>query len=561
MKTKPTLIPLVLLLLVAIVVPRAAFAQAKKPNILVIWGDDIGLANVSAYSSGVMGYETPNIDRIGKEGIRFLQYYGEQSCTAGRSAFLTGQHIIRSGLSKVGFPGAPMGMSQLDPSIGGLLKNLGYATGQFGKNHVGDRNESLPTVNGFDEFFGNLYHLNAEEEPELPDYPKDPEYLKKFGPRGVLKCKATDKDDPTVDPRFGKIGKQTIEDTGALTKKRMETIDDETSAAAIDFMKREHDAGKPFFCWWNGTRMHLRTHVRPEHRGRYKHGDSEYIDGMIEHDETVGSLLKALDDMGIANDTIVIYSTDNGPHMNTWPDGAMTPFRSEKNTNWEGAFRVPMLVRWPGHIKPGTVTNELMSHNDWIPTLCAIAGEPDIVGKLLKGYTANGKTYKVHLDGYDQSKFLTSVEGTAGNNNGVKSARDKFFYSDDDGLLVAMREGDYKYVFSEQRKEGTMGVWAEPFTTLRLQKIFNLMQDPYERADITSNTFWDWQINHVGSMYGVMDDVFKFAATFKDYPPRSTPPSFNPANVMGDTLRVIKAKKKLEEAFPMLRGEEGKAKE
>ena len=561
MKTKPTLIPLVLLLLVAIVVPRAAFAQAKKPNILVIWGDDIGLANVSAYSSGVMGYETPNIDRIGKEGIRFLQYYGEQSCTAGRSAFLTGQHIIRSGLSKVGFPGAPMGMSQLDPSIGGLLKSLGYATGQFGKNHVGDRNESLPTVNGFDEFFGNLYHLNAEEEPELPDYPKDPEYLKKFGPRGVLKCKATDRDDPTVDPRFGKIGKQTIEDTGALTKKRMETIDDETSAAAIDFMKREHDAGKPFFCWWNGTRMHLRTHVRPEHRGRYKHGDSEYIDGMIEHDETVGSLLKALDDMGIANDTIVVYSTDNGPHMNTWPDGAMTPFRSEKNTNWEGAFRVPMLVRWPGHIKPGTVTNELMSHNDWIPTLCAIAGEPDIVGKLLKGYTANGKTYKVHLDGYDQSKFLTSVEGTAGNNNGVKSARDKFFYSDDDGLLVAMREGDYKYVFSEQRKEGTMGVWAEPFTTLRLQKIFNLMQDPYERADITSNTFWDWQINHVGSMYGVMDDVFKFAATFKDYPPRSTPPSFNPANVMGDTLRVIKAKKKLEEAFPMLRGEEGKPKE
>ena len=532
-----------------------AFAQAKKPNILVIWGDDIGITNVSAYSDGLMGYETPNIDRIGKEGIRFLQYYGEQSCTAGRSAFLTGQHIIRTGLSKVGFPGAPMGMSQLDPSVGGLLKSLGYATGQFGKNHVGDRNESLPTVNGFDEFFGNLYHLNAEEEPELPDYPKDPEYLKKFGPRGVLKCKATDKDDPTVDPRFGKIGKQTIEDTGALTKKRMETIDDETSAAAIDFMKREHDAGKPFFCWWNGTRMHLRTHVRPEHRGRYKHGDSEYIDGMIEHDETVGSLLKALDDMGIANDTIVVYSTDNGPHMNTWPDGAMTPFRSEKNTNWEGAFRVPMLVRWPGHIHPGTVTNELMSHNDWIPTLCAIAGEPDIVGKLLKGYIANGKTYKVHLDGYDQSKFLTSVEGTAGNNNGVKSARDKFFYSDDDGLLVAMRQGDYKYVFSEQRKEGTMGVWAEPFTTLRLQKIFNLMQDPYERADITSNTYWDWNINHVGAAYGMMDDVFKFVATFKEFPPRSSPPSFNPANVMEDTLREIKAKQKLERAFPMLRQE------
>jgi len=530
-------------------------ADAKKPNILVIWGDDIGIANISAYSSGLMGYETPNIDRIGKEGVRFLQYYGEQSCTAGRSAFLTGQHIIRTGLSKVGFPGAPMGMSQLDPSVGGLLKSLGYATGQFGKNHVGDRNESLPTVNGFDEFFGNLYHLNAEEEPELPDYPKDPEYLKKFGPRGVLRCKATDKDDPTVDPRFGKIGKQTIEDTGPLTKKRMETVDDETSAAAIDFMKREQTAGKPFFCWWNGTRMHLRTHVRPEHRGRYKHGDSEYIDGMIEHDDTVGTLLKALADMGIADNTIVVYSTDNGPHMNTWPDGAMTPFRSEKNTNWEGAFRVPCLVRWPGVIHPGTVTNELMSHNDWIPTFCAIAGEPDIVGKLLKGYTANGKTYKVHLDGYDQSKLLREVSGTAANNNGVKSARDKFFYSDDDGLLVAMRVGDYKYVFSEQRKEGTMGVWAEPFTTLRLQKIFNLMQDPYERADVTSNTFWDWQINHVGSAYGMMDDVFKFVATFKEFPPRSFPPSFNPANVLEETLRGIKAEKKLKAAFPMLNTE------
>jgi arylsulfatase len=538
--------------------PGVVFAQANKPNILVIFGDDIGITNVSAYSDGLLGYETPNIDRIGKEGVRFLQYYAEQSCTAGRSAFLTGQHIIRTGLSKVGFPGAPMGMSQLDPSIGGLLKSLGYATGQFGKNHVEDRNETLPTVNGFDEFFGNLYHLNAEEEPELPDYPKDPEYLKKFGPRGVLKCKATDKDDPTVDPRFGKIGKQTIEDTGALTKKRMETIDDETSAAAIDYMKRQHAEGKPFFCWYNSTRMHLRTHVRPEHRGRYTHGDSEYNDGMIEHDETVGTLLKALDDMGITNDTIVVYTTDNGPHMNTWPDGAMTPFRSEKNTNWEGAFRVPCVARWPGHIKPGTITNELMAHNDWVPTLCAIAGEPDIIGKCLKGYQANGHTYKVHLDGYDQSKFLTSVEGTIGKNNGVKSARDNFFYSDDDGLLVAYRKGDYKYVFSEQRKEGTMGLWAEPFTTLRLQKIFNVMQDPFERADITSNTFWDWQLNHVGSMYGVMDDVFKFAETFKDFPPRAYPPSFNPANVMEQVKTGIKAKAALEKAFPMIKEEKAK---
>jgi arylsulfatase A-like enzyme len=530
-----------------------ATASGRKPNILVIWGDDVGIANISAYSNGLMGYETPNIDRIAREGVKMQHYYGEQSCTAGRAAFLTGQHGIRTGLTKVGFPGAPMGMSQLDPSVGGLLKNLGYATGQFGKNHVGDRNESLPTVNGFDEFFGNLYHLNAEEEPELPDYPKDPAYKAKFGPRGVLKCKATDRDDPTVDPRFGKVGKQTIEDTGALTKKRMETIDDETSAAAIDFMKRQQAASKPFFCWFNGTRMHLRTHVRTGHRGRYTYGDSEYIDGMLEHDDTVGALLKALDDMGITNDTIVVYSSDNGPHMNTWPDGAMTWFRSEKNTNWEGAFRVPCLVRWPGAIKPGTVSNELMSHNDWVPTFCAIAGEPDIVNKLKAGYTANGINYKVHLDGYDQSQFQRNVSGTAANNNGTKSARENFFYSDDDGLLVGYRQGPYKYVFSEQRKEGTMGLWAEPFTTLRLQKIFNLMQDPFERADITSNTFWDWQMNHVGAVYGAMDEVFQFVATFKDFPPRSFPPSFNPANIMESTLDTMKQKKALAEGIDVER--------
>jgi arylsulfatase len=532
--------------------PTAAPAPSgRKPNILVIWGDDIGIANISAYSNGLMGYETPNIDRIGREGIKLQHYYGEQSCTAGRAAFLTGQHGIRSGLTKVGFPGAPMGMSQLDPSVGGLLKNLGYATGQFGKNHVGDRNESLPTVNGFDEFFGNLYHLNAEEEPELPDYPKDPGYLAKFGPRGVLRCKATDVDDPTVDPRFGKIGKQTIEDTGALTKKRMETIDDETSAAAIDYMKRQQAAGKPFFVWFNSTRMHLRTHVRADHRGRYTHGASEYIDGMMEHDDTVGSLLKALDDMGIANDTIVVYSSDNGPHMNTWPDGAMTWFRSEKNTNWEGAFRVPCLVRWPAAIKPGTVTNEIMSHNDWIPTLCAAAGEPDIVNKLKAGYTANGINYKVHLDGYDQSQFLRNVSGSAANNNNTKSARDKFFYSDDDGLLVGFRKGDLKYVYSEQRMPGTLGVWAEPFTTLRLQKIFNLMQDPFERADITSNTFWDWQLNEVGGVYGTMDDVFQFIATFKEFPPRSFPPSFNPANLLESMMDDIKTKKSLRDSLDL----------
>ena len=533
--------------------PVPAASADNKPNILVIWGDDIGIANISAYSNGLMGYETPNIDRIAREGLKFQHYYGEQSCTAGRSAFLTGQHIMRSGLSKVGFPGAPMGMSQLDPTIGGLLKNLGYGTGQFGKNHVGDRNPSLPTVNGFDEFFGNLYHLNAEEEPELPDYPKDPAYRVKYGPRGVLKCRATDIDDPSEDPRFGKVGKQTIEDTGPLTKKRMETIDDETSAAAIDYMQRQSAAGKPFFCWFNGTRMHLRTHVRAEHRGRYTHGDSEYIDGMIEHDNHVGSLLKALDDMGIADNTIVIYSTDNGPHMNTWPDGAMTWFRSEKNTNWEGAFRVPCFVRWPGNIKPGTVTNQLMAHNDWLPTLCAIAGEPDIVGKLKSGYTANGIDYKVHLDGFDQSRFLKTVDGSAANNNGTTSARKNYFYSSDDGLLVAMRQGDYKYVFSEQRSPGTMQVWAEPFTTLRLQKIFNVMQDPFERADFTSNTFWDWQMNHVQLMYGVMDDVFQFASTFKDFPPRSFPPSFNPANILEDTLDGIKQRDEFKKSLDLNR--------
>ena len=526
-------------LLIALVCLSILHVKAQgKPNILVIWGDDIGISNISAYSNGLMGYTTPNIDRVAHEGIMFLQYYGEQSCTAGRAAFITGQHGIRTGLTKVGYPGAPMGMSQLDPTIAGLLKQQGYSTGQFGKNHLGDRNENLPTVNGFDEFFGNLYHLNAEEEPELPDYPKDPAYRAKFGPRGVLHCWATTTDNATVDPRFGKIGRQKIEDTGPLTKKRMETIDDETSAAAIDYMKRQQAAGKPFFVWYNATRMHLRTHVRTEHRGKYKHGDSEYIDGMIEHDNTVGDLLKALDDMGIANNTIVMYSTDNGPHMNTWPDGAMTPFRSEKNTNWEGAFRVPCMVRWPGVIKPGTISNEILAHNDWLPTFLDIAGEPNITSKLLAGYTANGKTYKVHLDGFDQTAYL---RGTS-----PASARDRFFYSDDDGLLVAMRLGDYKWSFAEQRMIGTMGVWAEPFTKLRLNKIYNLMQDPYERADFTSNTYWDWVLNHIGAAYGVIADVSEFAESFKQFPPRSIPPSFSPVTIMEDMLNGIKMDKEID---------------
>jgi len=550
----------VLICAAALCVPGITQAAEKKPNILVIFGDDIGIANISAYSGGLMGYETPNIDRVSKEGVRFLHYYGEQSCTAGRSAFLTGQHIIRTGLSKVGFPGAPMGISQEDPTIGGLLRNMGYATGQFGKNHVGDRNDTLPTVNGFDEFFGNLYHLNAEEEPELPDYPKDPAYRAKFGPRGVLKTKATAEDDPTVDPRFGKIGKQTIQDTGALTKKRMETIDDETSAAAIDFMKRQHAAGKPFFVWYNSTRMHLRTHVRAEHRGRYKHGDSEYIDGMIEHDETVGSLLKTLDDLGIANNTILVYTSDNGPHMNTWPDGAMTPFRSEKNTNWEGAFRVPMLVRWPGHIKPGTVTNELMSHNDWIPTLMSIAGERDIVGKLLKGYTTagpQGRTYKVHLDGYDQSMFLTTVSGTPGNTNGAKSARDKFFYSDDDGArghaagrlqvrLLRAAQGGHDGRMGRALHHAANGKGLQSHAgplRARGHHFQHLLGLEPQSCGL--------RLRHDGRGLQVRGDL-------QEYPPRSFPPSFNPANLMEEKIREIKAGRKLREAFPMLNKPEDK---
>jgi len=342
-------------------------APGRRPNILVIFGDDIGLTNVSAYSFGLMGYRTPNIDRIAREGMMFTDYYAEQSCTAGRSTFITGQATLRTGLSKVGLPAADLGLRFEDITIAEALKPLGYATGQFGKNHLGDRNEFLPTVHGLDEFFGNLYHLNAEEEPENPDYPKDPRFKARFGPRGVLKCVATAEDDPTEDPRFGRVGRQKIEDTGPLTKKRMETIDDETTNAAIDFIQRQVRAGTPFFVWWNATRMHLYTHVRPEYQGRS--GISEYFDGMLEHDGHVGQLLTALDDLGIADDTIVVYTADNGPHMNSWPDGAMTPFRDEKNTNWEGAFRVPAMVRWLGRIRAGAVSNDIFSGLDWFPTL------------------------------------------------------------------------------------------------------------------------------------------------------------------------------------------------
>ena len=365
-------------------------AADTQPNIVIIWGDDIGQSNISAYSHGVMGYKTPNIDRLAKEGMMFTDYYAEQSCTAGRASFITGQSGLRTGLTKVGLPGAALGLQKEDPTIAELLKPLGYATGQFGKNHLGDRNEFLPTVHGFDEFYGNLYHLNAEEEPELPDYPKDPAFREKFGPRGVLDSKASDTDDPTVDPRFGKVGKQIIKDTGPLTKKRMETIDDDVANRAVDFIQRQKAAGKPIFLWVNFTHMHFRTHVKPESLGQSGRWMGEYADAMIDHDKNVGTVLKALDDAGIADNTFVMYSTDNGPHMNSWPDAAMTPFRNEKNSNWEGAYRVPAMVRWPGHIKPDSVSNEIVAHHDWLPTLLAIAGDTQVTGQVTQGLQGRG---------------------------------------------------------------------------------------------------------------------------------------------------------------------------
>jgi arylsulfatase len=492
--------------------------DGKKPNIVCIWGDDIGQTNVSAYSLGVMGYRTPNIDRIAKEGMIFTDYYAEQSCTAGRSSFITGQCTLRTGLSKVGIPGATSGLQPEDPTIAELLKNHGYATAQFGKNHLGDLNKYLPTVHGFDEFFGNLYHLNAEEEPERRTYPGE-EFHKNFGPRGVLECKATDRDDPTEQPRWGRIGKQTIKDSGPLTKKRMETIDDETSDAAVDFIKRQKDAGKPFFCWWNGTRMHAFTHVKSDRRDKPGlTSRTEYNDGMIEHDGHVGKILKALDDLGIADNTIVLYTTDNGPHKNTWPDGGTSPFRNEKNSNWEGAFRVPCMIRWPGKIKAGSVSNEIISGHDWIQTFLAAAGEPDVKEKLLKGHEADGKKFKVHLDGYNQLPYLTGQVD--------KSPRRGFFYFNDDGDLVCLRFENWKVVFMEQRVPGTLRVWAEPFTPLRLPKMFDLHADPYEQADITSNSYYQWTIEQGYILFAASALTGEFLKTFKDFPPRQRAASF-----------------------------------
>jgi len=486
-----------------------------KPNILVIWGDDIGYWNLSCYSRGMMGYQTPNIDRIAHEGMLFTDCYGEQSCTAGRAAFIMGQSVFRSGLSKVGLPGATMGMRPEDPTIAELLKPHGYATGQFGKNHLGDRDEHLPTMHGFDEFFGNLYHLNAEEEPELRDYPTPedfPNFRKNFGPRGVLHCWADGK------------GGQTVENTGPLTRKRMQAVDDEFGAAARDFIERAHNDGKPFFLWFNTTHMHFRTHAKPESLGQAGRWQSEYHDVMIDHDKTVGEMLDKLDALGIAEDTIVFYSTDNGPHMNTWPDGGMTPFRSEKNTNWEGAFRVPGIVRWPGKIKAGSVSNEMISHMDWLPTFLAAAGDPHVTEKLLTGHQAAGKTFKVHLDGFNQLPFLSGETD--------KSPRDEFFYFSDDGDLLAMRYDNWKIVFGEQRLRGTMQLWAEPFVTLRVPKMFNLRTDPFEFADITSNTYWDWLANHAYLLVPAQKIVGDFLATFREYPPRQKAASFTVDQVL-----------------------------
>jgi len=493
----------------------SAWGQQKKPNIIVIWGDDIGQYNISAYSNGVMGYRTPNIDRIAKEGMIFTDYYGEQSCTAGRASFITGQVGLRTGLTKVGLPGAKLGLSAEDVTIAQLLKAQGYATGQFGKNHLGDRDEFLPTAHGFDEFYGNLYHLNAEEEPEQRDYPTEqqiPGFRKNFGPRGVIHSYANPD------------GSQRIEDTGPLTTKRMETIDDDIAARAVEFMERENKAGKPVFLWVNFTHMHFRTHEKPTSVGQAGPWMSEYADVMIDHDKNVGTVLQKIDDLGISDNSIVFYSTDNGPHANSWPDAATTPFRSEKNTNWEGAYRVPAMVRWPGHIKAGSVSNEIICHLDWAPTFAAAAGDPDVKEKLLKGYDVGGKTYKVHLDGYNFLPYLTGQE--------AKGPRKEFFYFNDDSELTALRYDNWKLVFLEQRAQGTLQVWAEPFTPLRVPKIFNLRTDPLERADITSNTYYDWLIDHAYLLVPAQVYVGHFLTTFKDYPPRQKAASFNLDSVM-----------------------------
>lgn len=505
MKTTPFTTLLAAVLILACF-GSAAFGQQKKPNILVIWGDDIGTWNVSHNNRGMMGYKTPNIDRIAREGVGFTDYYAQQSCTAGRAAFISGSAPVRSGMTKVGLPGAAEGWQKTDCTMATVLKSQGYATGQFGKNHQGDRDEHLPTMHGFDEFLGSLYHLNAEEEPENRDYPRDMKlangktFLEQFGPRGVLKCTADGK------------GGQTIENLGPLTKKRMETIDEESLAAAKDFISRQAKAGQPFFCWWNGTRMHFRTHVKEEHIGLST--QDEYGDGMVEHDLHVGELLKLIDELGLADNTIVQYSTDNGPHYNTWPDAGTTPFRGEKNSNWEGAFRVPCFIKWPGKFPAGVTLNGIVSHEDWLPTFAAVAGAPDIKEKLLRGAELNGRSYKNHIDGYDLTDYLSGKT--------QESPRKEFIYLNDAAEVVAIRVNDWKAVYLENRAE-QLQVWREPFVHLRLPLLFNLRRDPFEKSQHNSNTYHDWMIDRAFVLVPLQAVASRFLLTLKDFPPSQKP--------------------------------------
>lgn len=489
----------------------------NQPNVLVLWGDDIGTWNISHNNRGMMGYETPNIDRIAESGVGFTDYYAQQSCTAGRAAFIGGSVPIRSGMTKVGLPGAAQGWQMTDVTMATVMKSQGYRTGQFGKNHQGDLDEHLPTMHGFDEFFGNLYHLNAEEEPENEDYPRDMvmrdgrTFLETYGPRGVIHSWANGD------------GTQRIEDTGPLTKKRMETVDDETSEAAMRFIRDAVASGEPFFVWWNGTRMHFRTHVREEHRGISGPSGDEYHDGMVEHDMVIGKFLDLLDELGVTNNTIVMYSTDNGPHYNTWPDAGTTPFRSEKNSNWEGAYRVPAFVKWPGHWQENVTLNGIVAHEDWLVTFAAAAGATNIKQQLLDGVKLNGRKYHNHLDGYDLNAYLS------GESN--ESPRHEFWYVNDDGQFVAARYDDWKVVFLENRGEA-FGVWIEPFTELRVPLVFNLRRDPFEKAQHNANVYYDWLLDHAFVLVPVQQMAARFIQTMEEYPPSQRPGSFNLSGVM-----------------------------
>jgi arylsulfatase len=476
---------------------------AKKPNFLILWGDDIGWFNISAFNHGIMGYRTPNIDRIAKEGAMFTDWYGQQSCTAGRACFITGQSGFRTGLLKVGLPGAKEGLQARDVTIAELLKDQGYMTAQFGKNHLGDADETLPTAHGFDEFFGSLYHLNAEQEPENPDYFKDPALIKKYGTRGVIHCWANPD------------GTQKIENTGPLNIARMKIIDDEVTALTLDYLEKAKKADKPFFLWWNSTRMHVHTHLKDESKG--KTGMGTYPDGMVEHDGHVGQILDKLKELGLDDNTIVMYSTDNGAELCTWPDGGATPFRGEKNENWEGGYRVPCAIRWPGVIKPGTVSNELFSHEDMLPTILAAAGVPDVKEQLLKGMKVGNKTFKVHLDGYDVTEALAGK---------TASPRHEFFYWNDDGSLVALRYNQWKLVFQEQRAHG-FAVWSEPFVPLRLPKLFNLRTDPFETADHASIDYDHWRLDRIFLLVPAQEYIAKYISTFREFPPSQKVGSFS----------------------------------